>query len=305
MAWSSEAISANELAWAADDKPMISSNALYDDITVIWVEGTTTGVATDSDDSKEGYPATAMFDSLTGMPSRTVNQSNQFTIVIDASSAPISFDWFGVLNHNMDSISATAVVVQIADDAAFTTRLQTVQTNNVSTTLSSDRRFANLVMDVGGATQYRFLNVPYARIQVTCSSNRLYIGELVLGRRHQQDFQPDVPFDSLNPFGDSGDHESDSGVITRSSKSRGGRRLEALFHHDDTDLQDETLAWWDEIEGGQLPFFYHDAPGSNPMDFYMFLLDEPRLVYPETSAAVRELSIEATEIGPEYFSQDP
>lgn len=305
MAWSTEAFSADEIAWAAADKPMISTNALYGNVTVTMVGGTTVGDATNPDDSESGYDSVAMHDGMTGLQARCDTSSVSTTIVVDASSAPIEFDWIGFLNHNLDSGGVTAFTIQVADDDAFTVRLQSVQTNNISTALTSDRRYANLDVNIG-ASALRMTNVAYARIQITASAPlQVYLGELIFGRRYQQPYHPDMPWDPLNNDGNAGDHVSRSGSITRLSRARGQRLMGARFQHDTAALQAEVLEWWADIEGGQAPFFYHDAPDANPMDFYVMSLDDTRLDYPHTSAVNREWAIDAAEMGPNFFSQDP
>jgi hypothetical protein len=302
VAWSSASLSANEIAWAAADKPILSSNALYTTgIDMKWVVGKTSGTDADADESDDDYPAANMFDGQTGLPSKPDSASTLFTIVIDSSTNPIEFDWIGILNHNLDTLACSAFVVEIADDSAFTVRTDTLSTINVGTTLSSDRRFTDLSL----GTDERFSDVPWIRIQITCSSGTPYIGEIVFGRRRQQPYNPDDPWDSLDQSGNVGDHVTVSGTITRQVFARGQRLMSAKFHHDTAALQSDIDNWWDNIEGAEQPFCYIDEPNSNPNDFWLMDLNDAILSYPYTSANVRELIVEATERGPHFFSQDP
>lgn len=305
MAWIETSLSADEIAWAAADKPMISSNALYSEITMLWAVGTTVATANwTPDDADDDFPSINLFDARPGLISRANAADTQFTIVVDASADPLEFDWLGILNHNLDTAACTTFTVQISDSNDFTTRLTTIQTNTIGSALSSDKRYANLVMADLEAVS-RFSGVEYVRFQIVTSSIIPYIGELILGRRYQQPYQPDVPFASLNQSGFVGSHESQSGVISSVVGSSGQRLLNATFHHNTQALQDEVFDFWDDLGAGEQPFFYHDEPNSNPMDFYMMHIDDPVLDNPYGENNVRDWMIEATEVGPEFLTQDP
>jgi len=400
MAFSSANLSSDEITWASLDKPFLSNNALYNTSTAAgWDAGTVDGTVASATEDATGFDAERLFNIYPGLTSKPNAAGTVHTIVFDRSGTPITFDWLGVLTHNLDTLACTDFTLQIANDAAFTSGLLQISTTNVATALSSDRRFADLSLvastmttaqdetafdnspttegtfaggashagsDVitlvdgttvtvdavsgGAVTQFtinttssvgatkdhtlvqasttgsgtgftltpdtdnlvestvakRFSSVPYIRLQITCSSGTPEIGLIVLGRRRQQQFSPDMPWDPTNEVTDSDDHTSKSGVISRVSRAKARRDIDALFRHDTTAEQTTIKDWWSDIEGGVQPFFYVDEPNANPNNFWMMFLVDPRLSYPFNLHATRDVRIEAIEQGPSgaYFSQE-
>lgn len=298
MAYSAADLSANEIAWAADDKHMLSSNALYaSGITGGWDKAATTGTVASATDDATGFEAYRLFDGLPGDVSKPDGSGTTISIVLDCSAAPIEFDWWGVLNHNLKTLACTALVLQIADDNAFTTNLITLSTTNINTAYTTDRRFADLVLETGGGTARRYSAVPYVRIQITCSSGVPQIGQIILGRRRQMQFAPDRPWDPTNQSSAADDFESRSGTIYRVARRKGRREISALFHHNTAAEQNDILDWWADIEAAEQPFFYTDEPDTNPDDFWMMVKD-PELRYPFTLHSLRDVTIDAVEQGP-------
>jgi len=302
MGWGFSLLSADELAWAALDKPILSNNALYADVTLKWMY-TLLGHTDHFDQSDSDKPASRMVDAKPGYLSSPGNAATTFTITIDASASPITFDWFGIINHNLHTLACTALVLEIADDGDFTTNKKNLSTTNISTALTSDRRFADLTLTDGGDPS-RYANVPFARILITTSSGIPRIGQIILGRRRQQPYLPNMNWDPSQSETLADDFTSKSGVISRLSRGRGQRQMVATFRHDTDAIRGDITSWWEDIEGGEQPFFYIDEPATNPMDFWMMYLDAPELDYPWTLPATRDLSIVAAEQGTTFFSQE-
>lgn len=305
MAWSSALLSANESNWAADDKPMLSSNALQaasvGDMDAKWVTGTTSGTWASADDTNASYPVENLWDGFPGFDSRATTASANWTLVFNASAAPIEFDWFGIINHNL---KGAIVVVDVADDSAFTTNNSVIFLGSIPSAYT-DRRWCDLAFGPGPtATAQRFSDVPWIRFAFAISSNVPYIGQFVFGRRRQQQFQPIVPWDPTNQVSSMDEVVGLNGVRDRSARYKARREMNAVFRHSDATLQSDTLALWSAIRHGSDPFYIHDEPSSNEDSFNMMMFREPELRYPWSGPKSRDMFIDAVEQGPKFFSQD-
>jgi hypothetical protein len=304
MAYSVSDLSTNEQNWAAADKPFISNNALYntsDD--ALFVRGSAFATTASSEDEDPDFPTESLFDGFPSLLAKPIATEQNFTIVLDRSSAPITFDWVGVINHNLYTLTCDSFRVDIADDGAFTTNLATIMDFDPSASLSSDRRFTDLALGSGVAKRYT--DVPYIRIGIRVAlSSTPQIGQIVLGRRRQQQFQPELPYDEQSYASKMHDFESDGGVINRVVRFKSRRELSVLFRHSTAAEQTDILSWWADIEGGQQPFFFVNQPGTSPMDFWMMMINgpTPRLNYPRVAHNTRDLTLDATEQGQAFFA---
>ena len=306
MTYTGSDLSANEIAWAALDKPFLSNNALYTVLDEVkWVRGTRSGSVASSDESSTTFPARHLYDGFPGNLSKPNNSEQDFTIVIDCSSNPITFDWFGMMNHNLDTLGATICDVQIADTSNFATNLITLSQTNIATSFTKDRRFTDLVLESGGGTARRYSDVEYVRIGIQIPvADVPYIGQLVFGRRRQQQYQPELEWDPTNQVSDMRDTVTSNGVTNRLTKTKGQRLIEgARFLHDTQALQDELATFWTDIEASEQPFFFLDQPNAAPNDFWM-LFHEPMLKNPYVQWLTREYLLNAAEQGVPFFSQE-
>lgn len=299
MGWSVASLSANEIAWAAADKPMLSSNSgvVFDDMR--WVVGKTDGTWADSSDDATGFDAYRAVDGFPGRVTKPNAADTEFTLLFDWSSNPIEFDWFGVMNHNLYTLSCTSLQFQISDSSGFGTRLAMMSTTNVSTGYSADRRLAELSIGTG---DQRFSGVMYGRIGITCSSGVPEIGQVILGRRRQQQFQPSTPWDLTGEASAMDDFTGRDGMLSRQTRYKARREMDARWRHSEPALQSDVLAWWDGIEEGGQPFYFTDLPASYPDDFSMMMMRSPVLRYPKTTSTTRDLNLNAVEQGPTFFS---
>lgn len=303
MAWTNPNLSAEEIAWAGDDKPMLSSNSLQSvdasDIDAKWIKGKTNGVWSDTDGADADYPMRQLWDGLPHLEARPDAAVALSTIVINVSASPIDFDWFGILNHNLDSSSCTSLTVQVADSGDFLTRPQTVISAYNPSALSSDRRFSVLSLSPGNV---RYQDVGWIRIAMSNASAVLSIGQMIFGRSRQQKFNPVLPWDPQAQVSSMDEIVLPNMTRDRNPRYKARRELEASFRHSCSFQQNDTIAFWDDIRQGSDPFYIHDNPSSLSNDFYMMFFREPALQYPWTSAVTRDLQISAFEQGPNFFS---
>lgn len=307
MAWSSASLSANELAWSGADKPMLSSNALQaakpGDISAKWVTGTVSGTSASADDTDSDYPAAQLWDGFPGRRSKGTNAATSWSIVIDASSSPIEFDWWGVIGHNLRDITISTMGVTIADSGDFASRPSAISSVTPYSDMANGHRYADLSLSPAlGSTIERFSDVEWIRVWLTCSSGVPEIGQLVFGRSRQQQFQPTMPFNRYNQASSMHFISTPGGARLNNPRYKARRELNASYKHSLTSLQTDALAWWSDTRDGCDPFFYHDAPSGSPIGFHMMMHREQGVRYPRANACRRELFIDAIEQGPTFLS---
>lgn len=308
MAWSEVQLSANEIAWWEADKPMLSSNALQgiepSDIEAKWVVGKIFGNWSDPDATDSDYPIYRLYDGFPGLDSRPNTSTAQCCIIINASSSPIDFDWLGIINHSINSEGWTTLNISIADDSAFSVNVTTLYQGNPTLDVQNDHRWVRFTLDEFlGSTPARFINVPWIRVGMQIPGAGMpYIGQLILGRRRQQQFQPIIPWNPSGLVSSMYDRIAPSGARMRQERYRARREMNATFKHSLSTLHDDIEAWWPQIRYGADPFYIHDLPTTSPYDFHMMRMREPALQYQQINACTRTVTIDAIEQGPNYLS---
>lgn len=305
MAYTFPALSSDEIAWAALDLPFLSNNAMYaSGVAGGWDAGVTTGTVASATEDEDNFEAKFGVDGNPDLLTKPNAASTLHTLVYDCSSSPITFDWFGVMNHNLYTLSCSSFQLQAADDAAFTSGLRALGTIDFTSGFSRDQRATVLSLFHTGSTPLRYTAVPYIRFTFICSSGVPEIGQIVLGQRRQQPYAPDNPFDRGNYQSLSAQAEAVAGTLTNNMRSLSRYRLNAVLHHDTDALQTEADEFWDDIEGGEQPFFWVETPNSDTSRFYMVHLDAPAFGYPYTQPNSRDWQIQATEQGHDTYFRD-
>jgi len=300
-------LGADEITRAAADKPVLSSNSLYTSGSSKWVTGSKTGTVASANNQDPDFPASRMTDGFPGYVSKPSSASTLFTVVINRTLSPVEFDWFGLMNHNLFTLSCTELRLQIASNSLFSTDLITPFTADISALYASDRRIAGMALETGGGVARRYGNVQYMRLQITCSSGVPEIGQIILGRRRQQKYNPEVDWGPDNQSSAIDRVTTRGGVRYKTARALGRRDIDAILVHDDTTLQNDLIDWWADIDAGNQNFFWHDQPATYPDNFCMFDLNEDTFIYPLIDWKNRKFNLVGSEQGPdtEYFSQGP
>lgn len=303
MAYSAADLSATEIALAALDKPILSNNALYNTSNnAKWVRGTRAGVVGSTEEEDTDYPTENLFDGYPSNVSKPNASEQDFTIVLDRSSAPITFDWLGIINHNLDTLGATIFDLEVDDDPNFLSP-EKISTTNIATSFTKDQRFTDLVLESGGGTARRYTDVPYIRIGIQIPSSDIpEIGQIVLGRRRQQQYQPDLEWNPTHEITEVDDMVSRSGVVNRVARHKARRQIDATWRHSTDAEQTDILNWWSDIEAAEQPFFLLDEPNTNPHDFWMMFMEPAELDYSFIMHNTRELKLSAMEQGAAFFA---
>lgn len=295
MAWSSADLSADEIALAAADKPlMVAVHALESPQIARWdADGS---LAAGADISATGFPATRAYDRLTGLRTKPNAAATTQYLAFQLAASPAAFDCIFIQDHNFGAIGGLTVSVEIANTADFVTGLAEIAS---WTPGGSNARLADLVL--GGATAQRYSGVPYLRVKITGGSHTPEIGEVWAGKRTQLRYFPDVPYDRLALASDTASHVTRSGIETRTVRYRGQRIIEAPFTMSLPADHADITTWFADCAHGTKPFVWCERPASAPADFNIALLQEPRLMMPLSGPFARSFTLTALENGPDFL----
>ena len=219
-------------------------------------------------------------------------------------STAISFDTLCITGHNLNSMGAVSVSLEIADSSSFGTNLIEIAKYTVSGSTDNRILITNL-NSAGGSSTYdangtaqRYSSVAYARIKIIHSTTAVpKVGEIFLGTRHQLQRNPDVPWNNKNEFSNTTDFTSLSGIVKRYVAYRGQalRNFKASISADaEITVIDD---WFNAINEGTKPFLYIETPSSNA-DAYLMILDDAALRFPLVGPFERVLEFSMTEQPP-------
>lgn len=305
MAYSAAALSAEEIAYAAADKPLIGAITSRAFSAGRWVASATGTFAT-ADDTNATYPFRNCVDGLANVQTRPTTSGTGMAMLFDFGSAGIDFDAVAFFNHTLDSDACTDCDIEIANDSAFSTNLIELASFNPSTLLSSDRRFTRLDLQdstsaFGVATRYT--SVRYARIQLTFGSGKIpRIGEVAFIRRRQFKWKPNNEAYDPDRLGGAATRTTSASGINRDMVYHYGKRvMEFAWTPNASTQHDDLIAWHAQTGWGQWGFVYIDEPATAPNDVYLMSF-EPALDFmmPFVNWQARDFKLSAVEQGP-YF----
>jgi len=296
MAWSSAAISATYLAARALDKPMlIGANELRPD-RVSSIQWRTSGsFSSGSDGTATNGPARRAGDGFTSMYTYPSSAANTWYYLMKWTTAA-TFDALVIIGHNFGTIGGLTVTLDVADDDAFSSNLQTIAT--ISPGSSNDRSVA-LTLKHTGSDPRQYTGVTRARLKVTKgSSHTPQFSELILGRSHQLTYKPDIEYATFNEESSTDESETLTGEVGGVTNYERRKLLEA-----DLTLQDETEAtkikdWWSDCKGGTKPFVWIEEPTTTPSSAMLMMLSEKRAPLNYIDGALQTYRISAREQSP-------
>ncbi len=294
--WASTPLTAEEVARAAADMPMlVAPNAARSSLvepqwrsTGRWDDGTDLTLA----DSVLRWGGARLYDGEATVPSQraTTVISATTSLVFDLASATI--DVIAILAHDLAGTNCSAVVVEIADDPGFTVRLQQL----ASWTGDFGRRLVETRL--GGGSGNRYTGVRYLRIVFTVDwTHRFRIGEVFLGRRYAPPHRQDVEID---------ERTLDSVLLVGEADDGSERRLPRLTRRLNTTLRwrPDTAAyvqlfrdWFAAIRWGLDPFLYIPRPNADERACY-FCRTSPDFAVINEVADAHTVEITVTELAP-------
>ena len=223
-------------------------------------------------------------------------------------STSISFDTLCITGHNLNSLGAISVSLEIADSNTFGSNLKEIAKYTVSGSTDNRILITNL-NSAGGSNTYsssgtaqRYSSVAYARLKIihATANDVPKIGEIFLGTRYQLQRNPDVPWNNKNEFSSVTDFTALTGIVKRYVAYRGQAirsfRASIAASAEITVIDD----WFNDINEGTKPFLYIETP-SSAADARIMILDDAALRFPLVGPSERVLEFSMTE-QPPYLS---
>ena len=307
MAYSAAALTSAEIAGFDNDKPMMVVQSASAPSDAHW---TLVGTHTSADVTDPTTPAPRAYDSVGSLVTKTNSASAGTTTKYYNFhfSTEISFDTVVILGHNLNTIAASNVQLQLSNDVSFSSgvinpyksgALSGDNDRLICTNLNSE--------DSGGydasGTAQRYNNVEWCRLTITHSGSKTpEIGEIILGTRHQLQRNPDVPWNNKSEFSQVSDFKAESGLVKRYVAYRGQaiRNFTAPF----SSSAEITVVegWWNGIDEGTKPFVYIETP-KTAAKAHLMIMDSPTLTFELVGPFERRLSFGMTE-QPPYLSRE-
>lgn len=273
MAWSSASVSASIALSTSNDAPMfVSANVL--DTTFVNIEWETTGVATGTapDDTAATAPSTFLYDWDLGARTYSDTAATTHYIVAERTSGNFGpFDTCLIGPNTFGDDGATAVSLQIADDDAFTTNLQTI----ASWVPTDNSRLASTSLYHTGMDPLAYSSVKYVRLKIEMGGSKTPgVSEWILATRRQLNYKADLPYAPDYTESRSTIQTSRSGVAKVYSQSRGLSTIAPIFTLDSATFSLPATIYA-ACDYGARPVAYIEDPGTYPERWRMVMLQEP------------------------------
>lgn len=199
--------------------------------------------------------------------------------------ANVTFDAIAIIGHDFAIHGTTGVAVQIADDNAFTTNLQTIAQWSSSPWLgTATRRLVDVTLGGGGlhsgvVVGARYTSVRWLRIQVT-TTTAPGIGEVFIGQRQQLPHRPNGPQDETVLDGVDDTAETEAGVIQGVRRLGGRFNTELAWSPDSQAYEDLFRDAWAGAAYGTKPLLYLPNPSTSLRTAYLCRPDRAMAVTP-------------------------
>ena len=301
MAFSSAALTADEVSFFSADKPLVAPDmgtvdgALAD---AMWAAGLAGTFASGDITSTDG-PAFWVTNGLPHLKTLPNAAGTTFSLLLDMGADGIEFDCLALLNHNLFSAGCTSFSVRVSDLSDFSVS-SIILSVDLTAELSADTRYANFSLKHSGSDALRYSGVRYIRVQIQLSGSGVpEIGSLILGRRTQLEWAPDYPFNP-DQFGISSyRNSSESGVKQRGARNAGARTVSASIKTRNDTRRDDVVTFWRNLGYGQGLFMWVDNPSSAPLLFNYMHPDDDDLIFPRAHFGRSDWGLRCVEQGPE------
>lgn len=296
MAWSSAALTAAEIAAALADKPcLIAKNVVetVDASGAMWKQGGLWSAG--ADETATNYEAAYAYDRGHSYETKPATAQTTWYYLMKWAGGT-EFDTCHILGHNFGTIGGLTVTLQIADDTAFSTNLQTIAT---WTPGSSTLRLGEMKLRHTGSAALRYTGVLYARLGITKGSTFTpEIGELWLGRRRQLLHRPNNPYNPDDRSWAGSEFDSMSGVRTRTVDHEGRARVSGTWDLADSTEIADVLLFRDDSGYLSKPFLYVDEPETAAHAAWLMFHQGSGFALPSPAPIARPFSLELEEQAP-------
>jgi hypothetical protein len=218
-------------------------------------------------------------------------------------SSNVDFDCIMVAGHNFGDIASGTCTVnlQVADDSAFSTNLDTLATWTI--TPGDHERLSSFILDHTSSNDPGVYSARYARLKIEVSTGTLLpqISEIWIGQRISLHYSPNAPWDPLARRSNVVDAGRETGGTSRYVLGFSQIGWTANFDFAATDADLTSINNLEsQTSGLTLPFVWNVLAGS---DIPLVFLAEPTYSRPYQSAALQTFSITVAEQTPFYFAE--
>lgn len=267
--WTSAALTAAQVANAAADLPLLVANNVMGELGAEgapqWRSGGSWAAGTDETitDTVIAWRTARTYDGLADVPSAGTFDDPQYLIChLDM----VAFDTLAILGHNfadIDGTSTLVVRVEIADDEAFTTRLQAIAewSSDFGRRLVETQLGAGL--ETGNTDGARYSDVTYLRIAIEGATGIPEIGEVYLGTRYSPDHRQDVDTDEQRLASRYEETVADDGSRQRVPRWTGRLQTSLLWMPDDDTYVDLFRDFFAGTSWGHAPALYIPEPATD------------------------------------------
>jgi len=291
MPWDDVDVDADYLAWAAEDKPLVGVRNVLNYATAIEWKTMVPASASDGDEAR-------LHDGLTGLlTAPTGTAATAWQIQCTLSGAPdLDFIALQFAESGDDYGGTITITVEIADNAAFTTRLQQIASFSIT---GASKRGADVVL--GPSTAQVYTDVVYLRILITTTNvSNPQMAEAFIGTRIQLANYPEWPYDNKGLSGETVIHRAHDGSQYRYVHHKGKRSVVANLRPWVDARADDIESIYTLSDYGNGPMIWIDEPSATPAAFNLVHSVNPSLLMPHVGPHERNVTLDLEEQGPLY-----
>ena len=268
MAYGTGALTAQQIADLALDKPLLVGDGAQEKITTD-LQWRTTGTSAGAGDDDADFPAGMAIDRRAVDHTKPATPTDPHYLVfgnLGSIITPFTFDMVAIIGHNMGSLGGQ-IDVQIADGPLFrdpTDNMITVATFSPG----DDGRLIDLTLNSGNNT---YTNVDHMRIKFSGHGGATApeIGEIYFGTRHQMPHWPQHPWETEDTDGARVAYfENDGGDITSYPRAGGRWRLPMTMKFPTKANADYLRNFWSDTAYGRKGLLVPE-PSTTPTRFYL------------------------------------
>lgn len=294
MVWSGADVSVADLALAALDKPILAASNALDGATFKW---TTT---VDGSAVTETGASSRLTDRLTHLQAYPNASAVDYYLHCTLAS-PADFDGILLVNHS--GLSGVYMSAEIADDAAFTVRKETIwSTGPIG---SGTKRLCSLNLEDSGATvAQRYSGVSHFQLKFIGTGFTPKIGELWLFRRRQLKNNPKLPYDPNMYASSVSTSTTRAGVVIKYVKHKGRQDLSINLNPWIDTYKDDLEAFIVDTEYYTKSCIWIPKPNAAPTDARIISLTSTAPTWNEVGFTERQITLTGREQGPHFLSQE-
>lgn len=267
--WTSTALTAAQVANAAADLPLLVADNVMGELGAEgapqWRNGGSWATGTDETltDTVIVWRTLRTYDGLADVPSAGAFDDPQHLLChLDM----VAFDTIAILGHNfadIDGTSTLVVRVEIADDEAFTTRLQAIAEWSIDFGRRLVETQLGAGLEVGNTDGARYSDVTYLRVVIEGATGIPEIGEVYLGTRYSPDHRQDVSTDEQRLASRYEETVADDGTRQRVPRWTGRLQTSLLWMPDDDSYVDLFRDFFAGTSWGHAPALYIPEPATD------------------------------------------